>query len=115
VSEKVSWEQILGLPSRQERMISFLAGSPHCCCMMVPASRTPVPRMQGPFRVVPRLAGGRSRPWATRIRTLQHARTLSLAYTLQRPADGEIDERYAPIIMMHGLFGSKQNNRSISK
>jgi hypothetical protein len=37
---------------------------------------------------------------------------LSLAYDLHEPKDASSS---APIIFMHGLFGSKKNNRSISK
>jgi hypothetical protein len=37
-----------------------------------------------------------------------------LAFDLHKPAKG-CDPRKAPIIFMHGLFGSKKNNRSISK
>ena len=40
-------------------------------------------------------------------------RRLSLAYNLHKPPEAET--QHAPIIILHGLFGSKQNNRSISK
>lgn len=40
-------------------------------------------------------------------------RQLSLAYTLHEPAKAEAGR--APLIILHGLFGSKQNNRSVSK
>jgi hypothetical protein len=43
------------------------------------------------------------------------SRSLTLAYTRHDPADGKLDANHAPIIIMHGLFGSKQNNRGISK
>ena len=42
-------------------------------------------------------------------------RCLSLAYSLHQPQDLAVDSDHVPIIMMHGLFGSKQNNRSISR
>lgn len=41
-------------------------------------------------------------------------RFLTLAYDLHRPP-AQKEAKHAPIIIMHGLFGSKQNNRSISK
>lgn len=40
-------------------------------------------------------------------------RQLSLAYTKHEPSKSEPGQ--APLVIMHGLFGSKQNNRSISK
>ena len=40
-------------------------------------------------------------------------RELSLAYNLHEPHKPE--PGHAPLILLHGLFGSKQNNRSISK
>lgn len=40
-------------------------------------------------------------------------RQLSLAYALHEPA--KVEAGRAPLILLHGLFGSKQNNRSISK
>ena len=39
---------------------------------------------------------------------------VSLAFDLHEPVKGS-DPKNAPIIFMHGLFGSKKNNRSISK
>lgn len=43
-------------------------------------------------------------------------RKLSLAYTKHCVAQSSIEEgEYAPLIVLHGLFGSRQNNRSISK
>lgn len=43
-------------------------------------------------------------------------RNLSLAYTKHRVAQSSTEEKnYAPLIVLHGLFGSRQNNRSISK
>ncbi|KAL7271681.1 hypothetical protein RUND412_005541 [Rhizina undulata] len=41
---------------------------------------------------------------------------LPLAYTLHEPpASNEPPKNDVPLVIMHGLFGSKQNNRSISK
>ena len=40
-------------------------------------------------------------------------RQLSLAYQLHAPSDSEAAR--PALIILHGLFGSKQNNRSISK
>ncbi|KAG9247893.1 prolyl oligopeptidase-like protein [Calycina marina] len=39
---------------------------------------------------------------------------VTLAFDLHQPAKGSSPE-HAPIIFMHGLFGSKKNNRSMSK
>jgi hypothetical protein len=41
--------------------------------------------------------------------------TVPLAYDLHVPAKPVSDEKTSPIIVMHGLFGSKKNNRTISK
>jgi hypothetical protein len=41
--------------------------------------------------------------------------TVSLAYDLHEPAKPVADQKTSPIIVMHGLFGSKKNNRTISK
>jgi hypothetical protein len=41
--------------------------------------------------------------------------TLSLAYDLHEPPKPVADKQTSPIIFMHGLFGSKKNNRTISK
>ena len=40
---------------------------------------------------------------------------LSLAYDLHRPSVHKEDLKQPPIVILHGLFGSRQNNRSISK
>ncbi|KAF8427328.1 prolyl oligopeptidase-like protein [Tirmania nivea] len=40
--------------------------------------------------------------------------TVPLAYTLHEPPKGTVTVA-SPMVVMHGLFGSKQNNRSISK
>ncbi len=42
-------------------------------------------------------------------------RHLSLAYALHEPPLAESAKAQPAIIIMHGLFGSKQNNRGISK
>ena len=39
---------------------------------------------------------------------------LPLSFTLHEPPQAA-DTKAAPMLVMHGLFGSKQNNRSISK
>lgn len=49
------------------------------------------------------------------VQRLVHKRHLSLAYTHHLPAGVAQNCRIAPIVILHGLFGSKQNNRSISK
>ncbi|UKZ57978.1 hypothetical protein TrVGV298_011839 [Trichoderma virens] len=62
---------------------------------------------------------------ATRLGTCRNVRLVSttpypqpvspLAFDLHAPASPKADEKTAPIIFMHGLFGSKKNNRGISK
>ena len=42
------------------------------------------------------------------------ARKLPLAYDLYEPAKG-VEVKNGPIVFIHGLFGSKKNNRSMSK
>ena len=42
-------------------------------------------------------------------------RQLSLAYTKHSAIQTNNDVAHAPMVILHGLFGSKQNNRSISK
>ncbi|KAF6241582.1 hypothetical protein HO173_000293 [Letharia columbiana] len=51
--------------------------------------------------------------WRHRCLSRCSKRGLSLAYTLHEPHKPQLD--HAPLIVLHGLFGSKQNNRSISK
>ncbi|KAJ1329249.1 abhydrolase domain-containing protein 11 [Microdochium nivale] len=41
--------------------------------------------------------------------------TVSLAFDLHEPPKSDRSRQDAPIIFMHGLFGSKKNNRSVSK
>ncbi|PNY24485.1 Abhydrolase domain-containing protein IMO32 [Tolypocladium capitatum] len=38
-----------------------------------------------------------------------------LVYDLHAPARPRTDEKQAPVVFLHGLFGSKKNNRGISK
>ena len=38
-----------------------------------------------------------------------------LVYDLHEPSRPKTDNQRAPIILLHGLFGSKKNNRGISK
>ena len=51
--------------------------------------------------------------WRRRCPSKGFERKLSLAYNLHEPHLPE--PGHAPLIVLHGLFGSKQNNRSISK
>ena len=55
------------------------------------------------------------RSLAAGARTSSPFSTVSLAYDLHEPAKPVADKQTSPIIFMHGLFGSKKNNRSISK
>ncbi|KAL6900257.1 Alpha/Beta hydrolase protein [Trichoderma evansii] len=50
------------------------------------------------------------------VSTTSHPQPVSpLSYDLHAPANPKADERTAPILFLHGLFGSKKNNRGISK
>lgn len=53
-------------------------------------------------------------PSSSSIRSIS---TVPLAYDLHEPAKPASDDpnRKSPILFMHGLFGSKKNNRSISR
>jgi len=54
----------------------------------------------------------------TRLYSSSSLSTVPLAYDHHAPAKSSptaLDARTSPIIIMHGLFGSKKNNRSISK
>ncbi|KAK3308670.1 Alpha/Beta hydrolase protein [Chaetomium strumarium] len=53
--------------------------------------------------------------FAAGIRTSSPFSTVPLAYDLHEPAKPAADKQTSPIIVMHGLFGSKKNNRTISK
>lgn len=53
------------------------------------------------------------RAWRHRCPASCFKRGLSLAYNLHEPH--EPGQGHAPLILLHGLFGSKQNNRTISK
>ncbi|KAK3297562.1 Alpha/Beta hydrolase protein [Chaetomium fimeti] len=52
---------------------------------------------------------------AARVQVSAPFSTVSLAYDLHEPAKPVADKQTSPIIFMHGLFGSKKNNRTISK
>ena len=52
---------------------------------------------------------------ATRLFATRFVSTVPLAYDLHEPAKPVADNKTNPIIIMHGLFGSKKNNRTISK
>ncbi|KAK4164879.1 Alpha/Beta hydrolase protein [Cladorrhinum sp. PSN259] len=55
------------------------------------------------------------RLFAARLITSSPFSTVPLAYDLHKPAKPVTDSKTSPIIVMHGLFGSKKNNRTISK
>ena len=46
---------------------------------------------------------------------LQGRRHITLVYTLHKPSARNVLMDKSPLIILHGLFGSKQNNRSVSK
>ncbi|KAF4974004.1 hypothetical protein FZEAL_9048 [Fusarium zealandicum] len=50
------------------------------------------------------------------VRTRLYSQSVGpLAYDLHEPAQPKTDKKKAPILFLHGLFGSKKNNRGISK
>ncbi|KAK4110705.1 alpha/beta-hydrolase [Canariomyces notabilis] len=55
------------------------------------------------------------RLFAALVSTPSPVSTLSLAYDVHEPPKPAVDKQTSPIIFMHGLFGSKKNNRTISK
>ena len=61
------------------------------------------------LRTMLRLRQPRNRHAFQRLFTRQ----LSLAYAVHEPA--KVEAGRPPLIILHGLFGSKQNNRRISK
>ncbi|MCJ1234505.1 hypothetical protein MMC14_002466 [Varicellaria rhodocarpa] len=67
-----------------------------------------------PIRIFlrPRLSRRTSGSFADNLPRRRH---LSLAYTLYEPPVGTADPIQTPLIILHGLFGNKQNNRSTSK
>ncbi|KAL2133557.1 hypothetical protein VTI74DRAFT_2169 [Chaetomium olivicolor] len=69
----------------------------------------------GMYRV--RVPISASAPAFTRFgtQTASSFSTVPLAYDLHEPAKPVADKQTSPIIVMHGLFGSKKNNRTISK
>ncbi|KAK8041166.1 hypothetical protein PG994_014173 [Apiospora phragmitis] len=64
------------------------------------------------FRIATRLS---SRPTTFTIRQHSSGSRLTLAYDHHAPPKDGRDVSDSPIIVMHGLFGSKKNNRGISK
>ena len=40
---------------------------------------------------------------------------MQLAYDVHQPQKPKFDEKTKPILFLHGLFGSKKNNRTMSK
>lgn len=66
--------------------------------------------------ILARAAASRLAPPAS-VRYISSASaTVPLAYDLHEPSgSGAEQKRGPPILFLHGLFGSKKNNRSISK
>lgn len=52
---------------------------------------------------------------AIRSHPFSSSHTLTLAYDHHAPPGSDRYPQDAPIIFMHGLFGSKKNNRTVSK
>ena len=70
-------------------------------------ARRALPRLQQPFR---QYSGHQCLAYST----VELNNGVKLAYDLHEPTKG-VRENAPPIIFLHGLFGSKKNNRSISK
>lgn len=67
-------------------------------------ARTVLPRLHQPFR-----------PYARRaFSTAELSNGITLAYDVHEPP-GLPTKPNAPIVFIHGLFGSKRNNRGMSK
>lgn len=60
-------------------------------------------------------AAARRRALAGGVQQATSFSTVPLAYVLHEPAKPVADKQTSPLIVMHGLFGSKKNNRTISK
>ncbi|KAF4454013.1 hypothetical protein F53441_3397 [Fusarium austroafricanum] len=59
---------------------------------------------------------GRQGPWAAAGSTRLYSQSVGpLVYDIHEPAQPKFDKRNSPILFLHGLFGSKKNNRAISK
>lgn len=60
-----------------------------------------------------------ARPGLTAVSLAASRRAYSvvspLAYDLHEPPKPKFDEKHSPILFLHGLFGSKKNNRAMSK
>ncbi|KAK6541697.1 hypothetical protein TWF694_007490 [Orbilia ellipsospora] len=75
--------------------------------------------MRGIYRPIARLNLRRpsaylfQRPYSTE-QPIPKIETVKMSYNLHKPPNGG-GEKQEPIIFMHGLFGSKSNNRGISK
>jgi hypothetical protein len=54
-------------------------------------------------------------PRHERFSSSPQGETVDLAYDLHKPEEAVNDERTKPILFLHGLFGSKKNNRTMSK
>lgn len=55
------------------------------------------------------------RPTALAVRWSHSIAVGPLAFDLHEPARPKFDAKTSPILFLHGLFGSKKNNRAISK
>lgn len=53
--------------------------------------------------------------WRACCYSTQQGVVAPLAYDLHQPSKPKFDEKQSPILFLHGLFGSKKNNRAISK
>lgn len=98
--EKYTWEE--GLPHR---------GAP----LRLSKSNTTISRM-ATTTLSSRFARSSKIILGTGIRNYTTTKEiLPLAYHLHEPTGSSGPQNDAPMVVMHGLFGSKQNHRSISK
>ena len=79
-------------------------------CLTIMIIRRALPRLQQPFRPYPTSYLCRT------YSTTELSNGITMAYDLHEPPkDSSRSTKAAPIVICHGLFGSKKNNRSISK
>lgn len=96
----------VGAPPRSAlRGLAWAAG-PNTCCGVRPL-----------LAAAPWSSSSNSSTTAHLSSSSRAVSTVSLVYDLHEPAKpvSEDPNRQSPILFMHGLFGSKKNNRSISR
>lgn len=113
-----SSSHILGIERTRRHLINLLrllrpsTGRKACsevvCAMII---RHALPRLHQPRRTCTYHSSKLCRAYAT----TQLSNGITIAYDLHEPPKEKARENAAPILFIHGLFGSKANNRSVSK